>query len=355
MSSANPARTDTYETPYDHRASPASEATTAEYASPWRFFAARVGNAAVVALLVPVLTLFLLGRAPGDYLSELAANPQVSQTTLAQLRAEYGIDQPLPFKYLHWLRNAAHGDLGFSLVYQRPIADLIGARLWNTALLNSLALLLAWTMGIGVSLLVSLPRRSRWPDWLAGAAATLMASVPAVLAALLLLAAAAATGLPVGGMTSRDWDELAFGVRIVDLSRHLLLPVIAVSLAWLPVVIRHTRAALDRTLREPYIATARAKGVSSARVLVAHAFRNAIGPLAAYFGLSVSALLSASLPVEVVMGWPGLGQLAYDAVLKRDIFLVTDLAVIAALLLLAGNLIGDALLYWSDPRLGARA
>ena len=105
-----------------------------------RFVASRVSNALVVALLVPVLTLFLLGRAPGDYLSELAANPQVSSTTLAQLRAQYGIDQPLSMKYMAWIKNASRGDLGFSLVYQRPVVELIGARLWNTVLLNGLAL-----------------------------------------------------------------------------------------------------------------------------------------------------------------------------------------------------------------------
>jgi peptide/nickel transport system permease protein len=313
-----------------------------------------VSNALVVALLVPVLTLFLLGRAPGDYLSELAANPQVSTNTLAQLRAQYGIDQSLPVKYIHWIKNAARGDLGFSLVYQRPIRELIGARLWNTVLLNGLALLVAWSLGIAISLLAALPRRAVWPGWLAGAAATLMVSLPAVLVALLLLALAVPAGLPVGGMTSATWDDLGTLARMADLLRHLILPVAAVSVVWLPMVIRHTRSALEQSLGEPYIVTARAKGLTRSRVLVAHAFRNALNPLATFFGLSVSALLSASLPVEVVMGWPGLGQLTYDAVLKRDIFLVMDLAVLAALLLLAGNLLGDALLYLSDPRLEAR-
>ena len=319
-----------------------------------RFVASRVSNALVVALLVPILTLFLLGRAPGDYLSELAANPQVSTNTLAQLRVQYGIDQPLPLKYIAWIKNVAHGDLGFSLVYQRPIRELIGARLWNTVLLNGLALLLAWSLGIAISLLVTLPRRALWPAWLAGAAAVLMVSLPAVLVALVLLALAVPAGLPVGGMTSANWDDLGLGARMIDLLRHLILPVAAVSMVWLPLVIRHTRSALEQSMREPYIVTARAKGLSGARVLIAHAFRNALNPLATFFGLSVSALLSASLPVEVVMGWPGLGQLTYDAVLKRDIFLVMDLAVIAALLLLVGNLLGDALLYLSDPRLSGR-
>jgi peptide/nickel transport system permease protein len=301
-----------------------------------RFLVSRISNAVLIALLVPLLSLFLLGRAPGDYLSDLAANPQVSSNTLAQLRLQYGLDQPLQKKYFSWLSNIATGDLGFSFVYQRPIRELIGGRVWNTVLLNGAALGLAWIFGIAISLAAAEKRGLGWvAGWSASVASTLLVSTPTVLLALVLLALAIPLGLPVGGMGG--W-------------KHLILPVCAVSAVWLPVVIRHARAALDQALREPYIATARAKGVTRTRVLVHHALRNALNPLTALFGLSVSALLSASLPVEVIMGWPGIGQLTYDAVLKRDIFLVMDLAMVSALLLLAGNLLGDLLAYLSDPR-----
>ncbi len=315
-----------------------------------RFVASRILNALAVALLVPWLALFLLGRAPGDYLSDLAANPQLSTSTLAQMRTQYGLDQPLHKKYTTWVRNTASGDFGFSFVYQRPIRELVGARVWNTVLLNGLALLVAWTLGVGVSVAAAIPRRP-WANWLIGALASLVVAIPAVLLALVLLALAGPLGLPVGGMTAQDGEGFSFVARVVDLLRHLLLPVIAVSAVWFPAVIRHTRAALDAALGEPYIVTAQAKGVTRARLVLRHALGNALNPLATFFGLSVSALLSASLPVEVVMGWPGVGQLTYDAVLKRDVFLVMDLAVVAALLLLAGNLLGDLLLWWSDPRL----
>ena len=306
-----------------------------------RFVASRGLNAILIALLVPFLALFLLGRAPGDYLSELAANPQVSQSTLAQMRQQYGLDQSLQKKYFLWVGNALSGDLGFSFVYQRPIREVIGARVWNTLLLNSVALAFSWIVGIALSLAATIPRR-RGAEWAAGALATLMSAIPAVLLALILLAAALPLGLPIGGLTAHS---------VTDLLRHLFLPAIAVSVVWLPVVIRHTRAALDQAMREPYIVTARAKGLSRTAIVARHALANARNPLATFFGLSVSALLSASLAVEVVMGWPGMGQLTYDAVLKRDVFLVMDLAVISALLLLVGNVIGDLLLYFSDPRL----
>src|SRR5258708_1586332 len=141
-----------------------------------RFVASRLLNSILIALLVPWLALFLLARAPGDYLSDLAANPQVSSSTLAQMRLQYGLDQPLRKKYTFWVRNAVSGDFGFSFVYQRPIRELIEARIGNTVLLNALALLAAWTVGVGVSVAAAIPRRT-WANWLIGGAATPLVSI----------------------------------------------------------------------------------------------------------------------------------------------------------------------------------
>ena len=129
-----------------------------------------------------------------------------------------------------------------------------------------------------------------------------------------------------------------------------MIPAAAIALMWLPAIARHTRAALVAALEAPYVVGARARGVSSRRILLVHAVREALAPVSTLFGLSLSAILSASLVVEVVMAWPGLGQLAYDAVFKRDIFLVVDLAQLSALLLLTGNAFGDAFLRRLDPR-----
>jgi peptide/nickel transport system permease protein len=314
-----------------------------------KFLFARLLNAAAILLLVALLTFLLVGQAPGDYLNELASDPQISASTLAHLREQYGLDSPFHIKFLAWLQTACSGDFGYSFVYQRPIAELIGERVWNTVLLNGVALLAAWVMGVALGVLAAV-RHGKAADWLVGAAATLLVSTPAVVVSLLLLMLAVRLGLPVGGMTGADWESLSPAARLADLARHLLLPAAAVTAALLPAVARHTRTAMAEALQADCIRTARAKGLGRGRILIHHALRNAVNPLTTLFGYSVSALLSASLVVEVVMSWPGIGQLTYDAVLRRDLFLVVDLAVLSALLLLVGNIIGDVLLYVSDPR-----
>lgn len=314
-----------------------------------RFLLTRVVNAAAILLLLTLLTFFLIGRAPGDYLNELAANPQISPDTLSQMRLQYGLDRPFYTKFWHWVKTVMAGDLGYSFVYQRPIRELVSERVWNTVLLNTVALLAAWLFGVSLGVAGAV-RRGSALDWLTGALSVLLVSTPAVILSLGLLGLAVSVGMPVGGMRSAGYETLGFAARLADLARHLVLPAAAVGAVLLPAVARHTRAAMAEALEAAYITTARAKGLSRSRVLFHHAFRNALNPLTTLFGFSVSALLSASLLVEVVMSWPGMGQLTFDAVLKRDIFLVVDLVVLSALLLLAGNVIGDLLLYLSDPR-----
>ncbi len=314
-----------------------------------RFLLARLLNAVAILLLVALLSFLMVGRAPGDYLNELASDPQVSAASLEQMRQQYGLDKPFHIKFVNWLQTAASGDWGYSFVYQRPIAELISERVWNTVLLNGVALLAAWVLGVAAGVLAAL-KHGKATDWIIGAAATLLVSVPAVILSLLLLVLAARLGLPIGGMTGSDYETLPWGARVADLLRHLALPAAAVTAVLLPAVIRHTRTAMNESLAAEYIRTARAKGLGHARIIIHHALRNALNPLTTLFGFSVSALLSASLLVEVVMGWPGIGQLTYDAVLRRDLFLVVDLAVVSALLLMIGNIIGDLLLRLVDPR-----
>ena len=138
--------------------------------------------------------------------------------------------------------------------------------------------------------------------------------------------------------------------RLIDLARHLLLPAIAVAAIWISAIAQHTRAAITVALDSPHMLAARARGISRTRLVLVHAVREALNPLTSFFGISISGLVSASLVVEVVMAWPGIGALAYDAVLKRDIFLVVDLVQLSALMLLVGNTIGDILLRLVDPR-----
>lgn len=317
------------------------------------FFLRRFAHSVTLVAVLALTTFVLIGEAPGSYLDDLATNPQVSQESLARMRAQFGLDRPFYEKFWRWARSVASGDFGYSFVYQRPIRQLIGERIVNTVMLNVLALIVAWSAGILVGLLAAASRGS-WIDWIVGGVTTVLLATPGVVLALVLLASGATLGLPIGGLSSAGLESPAVSAWLVDLARHLVLPVIAVAAGWFPAIARHTRAALLVALEAPYMLTARAKGVGRGRLLAVHALREALNPLTSLFGPSVAALLSASLLVEVVMGWPGIGQLTYDAVLRRDIFLVVDLVMLSAVLLLVGNIIGDLLLRRVDPRVAER-
>jgi peptide/nickel transport system permease protein len=279
---------------------------------------------------VALLTFALVDLAPGSYIDELATNPQISADTLARMRIQYGLDQPFYQKFWQWARSLASGDFGYSLVYQRPIRQLVAERLWNTVSLNLTALTVAWTLGLAFGW-TSAALSGSLVDWTINAFTAALMAIPVVIIAIVLLAGAARFGLPL---------------------HTLFLPATAVAAVWLPAIARHSRSAVLAALGAPHMLAARARGVGRTRLLLVHAAREAAIPLTGLFGVSIAALFSASLPVEVVTSWPGIGQLAYDAVLKRDIFLVVDLVQLSALLLLVGNTIGDLLLRVLDPRIG---
>lgn len=294
------------------------------------FLVQRLVTSFLVMTVVALLTFALIDLAPGSYVDELALNPQISPAVLARMRVQYGLDRPFYAKFWQWGRSVATGDFGYSLVYQRPIRQLVAERLWNTVRLNLLALAVAWTIGLALGLIAAAARGSP-VDWTIAGATTVLLSTPPVVVAVVLFASAARLGAPLGTV---------------------LLPVTAVAAVWLPAVARHTRGAVLAALAAPHMLAARARGVSRTRLLMVHAVREAVNPLTSLVGLSVAGLLSASLPVEVVMSWPGIGQLTFDAVLKRDLFLVVDLVQLSALLLLVGNAAGDILLHTLDPRIG---
>jgi len=313
-----------------------------------RLILARIISSLVVMTIVALLTFALIGAAPGTYLDELSANPQISSDLLSRMREQYGLDQPFYRKFWEWERGLIRGDLGYSFAYHRPVRQLVGERVWNTFLLNGVALAAAWMLGVALGLAAA-ARRGSLIDWAIGGGTAVLMSTPTVILAVLLLAGGAQVGLPIGGLHVQAVNQ-GFADRITDLARHLLLPAAAVAAVWLPAIARHTRGAVVTALQEPHMLAARARGIGPGRLLLVHAFRASLNPLSSLFGPSVSALVSASLLVEVVMSWPGIGQLMYDAVLRRDIFLVVDLVQLAALFLLAGNIVGDLLLRAVDPR-----
>ena len=316
-----------------------------------RFLLKRALHGAVLLAAVSVFSFALLQLAPGDYFEEMKLDPQISPQTLAHLRAQYGLDQPLPVRYFRWLGSAARGDFGYSFAYAAPVAPLLRVRARNTLLLATIATLLAWLIALPLGTWNAV-RAGRWDDRLCTGALSLSLALPDVLIALAALLFAVRTGLlPVGGMVSSNFDDLSAPAKLRDLFVHLALPVAVLAFGLVPTITRHVRSAVAETLAAPFVRAARAHGLGGARLLFRHVLPAAANPLISLFGITLATLLSMSLLVEVIMSWPGLGPFFLEAIFARDIYVVIGTVLLSTLFLVVGTLAADLLLFAADPRI----
>ena len=304
-----------------------------------------------IILGVSLLTFLLMSLTPGDYLTTLSQNPQISPEKIAELRAKLKLDRPWYVQYFYWLLNAVQLDFGYSIQYKISATSLILSRLWNTFLLSFFSTLIAWVIAVPLGIWAAVKKDSL-ADRLCGLIAFIGLSIPEVLLALLALMYAASSGhFPVGGAQSAMYDLMTPAQQLWDRAHHLVLPALVLAASSLAGIMRQMRSNLLDTLRAEYLTTARAKGMSEGWVIYKHALRNAINPLLTIFGYSLAGLLSGAFIVENVMSWPGLGRLTIEAIFAKDHQLVVATVVMATALLVAGNFIADLLLAWSDPRI----
>ena len=311
----------------------------------------RVVRAVLLLFGVSVLCFLFTQMAPGSFFDEMRVNPQISPETIAALRARYGLDQPLPERYGRLLKSIVHGDLGYSIAYNTPVAPLLWTRAKNTLLLTITATILTWLVSIPLGLWAAAGRH-RWFDHAITVASSLLIAVPEVVIAMALLAAAVRWRLlPIGGIVSNGSEDLSAWQRIRDIASHLTLPVVILVLGETAVIVRHVRASALDVLGSTYIQAARGLGIRSFRLFFCHVLPAAANPAISLFGFSLAGLLSGSLLVEVICGWPGLGPLVLDATLSRDIDVVIGGILLPALFMVVGNLIADVMLMVFDPRI----
>jgi len=316
-----------------------------------QYFLRRLAHALFVLVSVSVLSFIFTALAPGDFLDEMKLDPGISPDAVAALRVRYGLDRPLPSRYLEWVRSVTRGELGYSFAYNTPVSALLWPRLRNTLLLSMTGMAVAWVIAVPVGAWTA-SRRGGLADRLSGAICTALLVVPELLLGLALLFIAVRTGrFPAGGMLSPRADALGEWDRIRDVAWHLALPATALILLMLPTLVRHVRASVSETMAEPFVTGARARGVPPGRLLFRDVLRAAANPLASLLGLSIAGLLSTSLVIEALMSWPGLGPLLLEAIAGRDMHVVLGAVLCSTLLLLAGNLVADGLLFLTDPRL----
>ena len=316
-----------------------------------KFLVVRLTRSVFLLVGVSVLSFLLMQLAPGDFFEEIKLNPQISPQTVDALRAQFGLDRPLPIRYGLWLRSAARGDFGYSFAYNSPVAPLLKTRVRNTALLAGVSTVVAWLLALGIGLW-SAVRAGHWDDRFGTGVMSISMAVPDVLVALALLLLAARTGaFPVGGMVSTNFDELTFLQKAKDISAHMALPVFALVFGLTPTLVRHVRSSVAQALSAPCVQAARAHGIAPGRVLFRHVLPMAANPLISLFGISLATLLSVSLLIEVIMSWPGLGPFFLEAILARDVYVVIGTVLLSTVFLVAGNLIADGLLFAADPRI----
>jgi peptide/nickel transport system permease protein len=307
-------------------------------------------HAAALMMLISLLAFAFLQLAPGNYTDSMRLDARSSAETLSIWRARYGLDQPLAIQYFSWLRSVFRGEFGFSFAYGMPVGSLLWPRIKNTLLLTTIALAVSWSLALPIGMAAA-AGQSRTLNNVVRGSMSLLLSTPDLLIALALLMFAVRTGLfPAGGMAASAASQSAMA-QTGDVAAHLVLPVLALVLVSLPVLVRHVHAAIRESIAAPFVQAARAHGIPRGRLWLAYKLPAAANPLVSLFGYSIGGLLSSSLLVEVIMGWPGLGPLLLEAIFSRDVHVVIGATMLSALFLIAGNLIADLLLYAIDPRI----
>ena len=307
--------------------------------------AQRVVQGVIVLLLVSAITFLLVNLAPGGpaSLMRMDATPEQREA----LTRRFGLDQPVPVRYIQWLAGALHGDLGVSLGSNEPVAFRIGQRLPNTLLLAGTALIVSILIGIPMGVVAAL-RRNSLPDFVVATVSVLGLSVPAFwLGIILILAFSVSLRLLPSSGIANSGNEADLSDRL----QHLIMPALVLSTTVLPYVVRFTRSALLDVLHQDYVRTATAKGLSRVRVVYVHALRNALVPVVSIIGTQVPRLVGGSVVTEAVFGWPGMGRLAVEAASGRDYPLIVGITVIVAAVVVSSSLVVDLAYTWLDPRI----
>jgi len=317
----------------------------------------RILQALVTFLIATTLAFFLMRLTPGDPLARLTEDKPLSPAAIASLRERFGIDQPITTQFVRFLSGVLRGDLGASIAYNgRPVTALIRERLPATLLLGGTALLLNFLLGVGIGVFQATRPGSK-ADRVLTVVSLASYATPSFWLGIVLATVFATElhWLPVAFMNEPYLVDAPFLERAGDTLRHLLLPALTLALVTFGATARYQRAAMAEALALPAVRTARAKGLPDWVVLWRHAWRNALGPMLALFGLWLPLLVTGSVFVEAIFAWPGLGTLAAEAIGARDYPVIMGVTILVSAAVVLGNLLADLLHRWLDPRLGAVA
>jgi peptide/nickel transport system permease protein len=301
---------------------------------------------------ISVISFAIMQLAPGDPASLSAAmNQKIDPSYIEKLKASYGLNDPIYIQYWHWLSRLCRLDFGVSFKDSRPVLTLILERLPATLLLSGLSLALLFMIGVPLGVAAAY-WQGKWPDKLITAFTFFGFSTPDFwLALMMMLLFGVTLGIfPVSGMMSLGAEDMPFLERLGDLAWHLALPLFVTTFVALASVSQYAKTSLLEVIRQDYIRTARAKGLPESKVILKHALRNALIPIATLLGLSLPGLIGGSVIIESIFAWPGMGRLGYESMMNHDYPLVMGVGIISAFLTLLGNLLADISYAWLDPR-----
>lgn len=317
-----------------------------------RYSLGRLAQALPVAALIVLGNFLLLKTVPGDLVDVMAGESGAgSAEYMALLRARFGLDQPDWAQFLAYVGQILRFDLGFSFRHNMPVADLILGRLPATLLLIGTSVLIAVLLGLLFGALAARHRHGLF-DQMVAVFSSVVFATPVFWVGLMaiVLFAVHLRWLPIGGMTTIGASPGPLGI-VGDVAWHLILPAVTLGLNYVALYARVTRTAMLEVYDLDFVRTARAKGISEARVTIRHVLRNALLPIVTLSGLQLGSMLGGAVVVETVFAWPGLGRLAFEAVNDRDLNLLLSLFLCSSLLVIVMSLVVDLLYAALDPRI----
>jgi peptide/nickel transport system permease protein len=314
-------------------------------------------QALLTLFLASVLCFAIIQLSPGNFLDTLRQNPRMTPQRIKEYMEQFGLTEDKSFptlvkQYFSWLGQALRGNLGLSMLYFQPVSLLIWQRIRATLELAIASIIFTWAIAIPLGIIGAV-HQNKFIDKFLRVLSYIAQGFPSFITALLLLLLAQILSplLPVGDRTSINHGDLSPIGQFFDILWHMILPTIALTITGFAGLQRITRGELLDVLRQDYIQTARAKGLSENRVIYIHALRNAINPLITLLGFEFASLLSGAFIAEFFFNWPGLGRLILAGVNAKDLYLVMGSLMMGAIMLIVGNLLADLLLKFIDPRI----
>ncbi|NLW20542.1 MAG: ABC transporter permease [Clostridiales bacterium] len=323
-----------------------------------RFISRRLLVMIPMVLLISVIVFFVIQLPPGDFMSSYIAKMEASnevfdQNTIARMRAQYGLDQPWYVQYAKWIAGIlTRGDFGYSFSYNRPVWDVLSQRMGTTLAISLTTMAFTYLFSIPAGIYSAVKQYS-FGDYLLSVIGFLGMGTPNFLFAIILMVISYNWfGDPMLGLVSQQFvNQPMSWAKLLDILKHMIIPVIVIGTANTCGLIRTMRSQLLDEISRPYVLTARAKGLSEKRILYKYCVRAALNPIASTIGWSLTSIFTGSTISAIVMNLPTQGPLLHQALLNQDMYLAGSWLLLMTVMILLGTILSDILLAWLDPRI----